>query len=125
MRLKVGDLVIAAGVACTALALLFTLSPRQSGGDIVAVITQNNAELYRIELSTLNAPETLAIDDAYHLTIEAERGRIRVEKSDCPDQVCVETGWISLPGQVSACVPAGVVIRIEGSAASDLDVILK
>ncbi|MFO7611599.1 MAG: NusG domain II-containing protein [Clostridia bacterium] len=39
-------------------------------------------------------------------------GSIRFEKSDCPDQICVNTGRISSPGQFSACLPNGVTLKI-------------
>ena len=44
-----------------------------------------------------------------------EDGTIRFEASDCPDQVCVQTGWVSRLGQVSACVPGHLILSVNGS----------
>ena len=39
-------------------------------------------------------------------------GRIRFEKSDCPDKVCVHSGWLRRSGEVAACLPNGFVLKI-------------
>lgn len=51
--------------------------------------------------------------DGVEMEIEIKKGRIRVARSDCPKQICVNMGWIKTPGQVIACVPNEVVIEIE------------
>ncbi|MBQ9964046.1 MAG: NusG domain II-containing protein [Clostridia bacterium] len=53
------------------------------------------------------------------LTVEIVGGRARVRESRCPDQVCVNSGWLSQNGQVAACVPAGVSVRIVGEPVVD------
>jgi hypothetical protein len=62
--------------------------------------------------------------ERYNL-IMAEDGRIRVAEADCPDQICVRTGWISSAPQQIVCLPYRVVIRLESSGATDLDDITK
>ncbi len=60
-----------------------------------------------------------------HLTLEVREGRIRFSESDCPDRVCVNTGFISVNGQVAACVPARILVRITGEPdESDPDIII-
>ncbi len=49
------------------------------------------------------------------LTVEIADGRVCVAHSDCPDQVCVHSGWLSHSGQAAACVPAGVCVRLVGA----------
>lgn len=44
-----------------------------------------------------------------------ENGKIRFHESNCPDQVCVNTGFIHRSGEIAACVPAGVLVRVVGS----------
>lgn len=61
-----------------------------------------------------------------HYDLLLENGRIRFSKNTCPDQVCIQTGFISKPGQVAACIPAQTLVRISGNAANqDIDVIIK
>lgn len=53
-------------------------------------------------------------------------GKIRFAKSTCPDQICVHTGLISRSGEIAACVPANVLVRIiKEKQSQDPDVILK
>jgi len=60
-----------------------------------------------------------------HFDILLSTGMVRFQKSDCPDQICVHTGFISKPGQVSACIPAQVLVRITGDTSNnDVDVII-
>jgi hypothetical protein len=112
---KRADLAVAAAILCAAAALAFCLyggSPRDGG--LEAVVLRGGAELRRIDLSALSEPVTLDIDGAYPLTLSAERGRIRFLTASCPDRVCVHTGWLDAGGRAAACVPAGVLLRVEG-----------
>ena len=52
--------------------------------------------------------------------IQVERGRIRVSHADCPDQICVDQGWISDGTVPIVCLPHGLVIEITGGG-EDLD----
>ena len=53
----------------------------------------------------------------YPITVEAERGRIRVAHSDCPSQDCVHTGWVSRSGGQIVCLPNRLVITVTGGTA--------
>ncbi len=46
----------------------------------------------------------------------------RVVSSPCPLQICVRTGEIRRPGQVAACVPNRVAVRVMGRKAGDAGV---
>jgi hypothetical protein len=60
-----------------------------------------------------------------HLAILFQDGSVRFSESTCPDQVCVQTGQMSKPGQTAACIPAGVLVRVTGDNVSDgADVII-
>lgn len=65
---------------------------------------------------SLSAPLTRTVEgrDGYTLTLEIAHGRIRVQSADCPDHVCVNTGWLERDGQTAACLPAGVVVTVRG-----------
>jgi hypothetical protein len=41
-------------------------------------------------------------------------GKIRFLSSPCDGKQCVYTGWISQSGEIAACVPNGVSVRILG-----------
>lgn len=57
--------------------------------------------------------------------VEADNGRIRVKAADCPDQLCVRTGWIRVSPQQIVCLPYRVVIKIESPRPTDVDEITK
>ena len=47
-----------------------------------------------------------------------------VTDSDCPTQDCVHTGVITRAGQSIVCLPAQVVVHLEGTASDAPDVIV-
>jgi hypothetical protein len=61
--------------------------------------------------------------DGVEMEIEVKRGKIRVARSDCPKQICVNMGWIKTPGQVIACVPNEVVVEIDSGDFERLDAV--
>ncbi len=102
---------------------LFFMAPANGTGD--AIVTVNSKDSYRFTLSDIQSTQDTAIDaNGYHVVIRTELGKIRFLTADCPDQVCVHTGWLSAQGRMAACVPANVVVRIEGNS-SDIDVVLE
>ena len=56
--------------------------------------------------------------------IEMQAGKVRVSEADCPNQDCVEQGWISNAGQQIVCLPHKLVVNItDEDAASAYDVV--
>jgi len=49
----------------------------------------------------------------------------RVISSPCPEQICVRAGAIHRQGDLNACVPNRVVIRIVGSSEDAVDAIVR
>lgn len=56
----------------------------------------------------------LPLKDDEHSEVEFKQGKVRIKYADCPDKICVKTGWISKPGEMIVCIPYKVVIRISG-----------
>ena len=50
----------------------------------------------------------------------------RDKEDSSPDQIAVQTGWVSQPGQTSICLPHGLMIEIISTepATSDNDTII-
>ena len=56
--------------------------------------------------------------------IEVQAGKVRVSEADCPNQDCVEQGWISKAGQQIVCLPHKLVVNItDEDAGSTYDVV--
>ncbi len=112
-----------------------------SGGVLWAVYNNSvsnkpaNAEIYykselikTVDLSkgqdkTFSIPQSDHV--IFHLTAD---GRIRFEDSDCPDKVCIKTGWLSKVGQTAACLPNEVFLKIvpqnNNRSDNDIDMII-
>ncbi len=58
-----------------------------------------------------------------NLELEIASGKVRVRQANCPNQICVRSGWISRTGQTIICVPNQVILRIEGEALSPVDAV--
>ena len=117
-------MVILVILSAAALSFFITMFP-DGHDDPVAVVTRHGVEIYRIELQELEDRKELEIYEKYRNLIVAEKGRICFMEADCPDRVCVNTGWISRPGQVAVCLPAGVVIKITGQENDQVDIYLR
>lgn len=79
----------------------------------IAVITQDNKLVERIDLDTVTVAREIEIIGKYHEIIAVEKGRIRFKEADCPNKICVNTGWLEEPGDVAVCLPNRVVVRID------------
>lgn len=114
-----GDLLIAGAALALALGMLIGGRLLQRPGK-TAVITAPEGEF----TLSLDTPVIRVVEgkNGIILTIEVSDGRIRVKDSGCPDQICVNSGWLSSAGQTAACVPAAVAVRVTGDRA-DVDIV--
>ena len=108
------DALVALAVVLLAVvsALCFYLPKNQSGA-LTVVIDISGQEVRRVPLSDFT--EATVTSRGYTLHIAAEGGAVSVTDSDCPTQDCVHTGAISRAGQSIVCLPAQVVVHLEGS----------
>lgn len=59
-------------------------------------------------------------DNQYNI-VEIDGPRIRVKEDNSPDQIAVNTGWISQAGQLSICLPHQLIIEIQTPEGVDND----
>jgi len=84
-------------------------------GDLRLEIYTNGQLYQKINLPEASTREIMVpAADGHYNVVEIERGRARVKESDCPDQICVNTGWVSQPGQTAICAPNKFNIVIKG-----------
>lgn len=129
------DALVALAVALLAAvtALLFYL-PRTQSDQLTLVITVGGQEQSRTPVTQLpDGPVRIEGRGGYTLTLSpsysdlpfSPEWSVRVSGSDCPGQDCVHTGAISRAGQSIVCLPAQVVVYLEGTpAAGQPDVIV-
>ena len=108
------DLVLLAALAGCALLLVLFL--RLFSQDAVRVCLYYNNEL--VWSATLSENTDYYFDGAH---IEVRDGRARFSENDCPDSVCVNTGWLSSQGEYAVCVPKCLLLKLEGAAADEVD----
>jgi len=56
--------------------------------------------------------------------VEIDGYRIRVQRDNSPDQIGVNTGWISRPGQTIVVLPHRFLIRIEAVDGYEEDIVI-
>jgi|GEM_PF-1261105 len=79
----------------------------QVSGKQVVQIKLDHEDYYTI--SGVLGPVLIAVDGS----------GVRILDARCPDKLCVRTGAINRAGEWIACVPNGLIIRIEGDTGVD------
>ena len=118
------DALVVIAVLALALALLFPLLPKGSGGETLCTVSQNGETLDSFPLRETAAQETRVYGD-YTVTFNA--GHIHIESAPCANQDCVHTGWISRAGQSIVCLPGRFVVELSATDGSDpgFDIVVK
>lgn len=112
----IGAVLVVSGIAAAAIYFWH-------GTGTVACVYQDGELLERINLDTVTAPYSFTVHwkDGGENTVTVERGRIRVSEADCPDRICVRTGWISDGVTPIVCLPNRLSIRIQSD---DVDAVV-
>lgn len=128
--LRWGDFVIAAIIVILA-AGLFGLAAQVSARPAAAVVLLLDGQVIRTwdaDRLMAGGEETLTAN-GLHYRLEWTEGKIRFAEADCPDQVCVLSGWVGRRGSISACVPGGLILKAVGepqtTETDEVDVIIR
>ena len=115
--LKKGDIILLASLLTIVLGFTMfnILKSNKEQGSNIAVIRHGDEIVETINLDSIEEPKRIVISGDYNVVALAEKGRVRFEKSDCPDKLCVNTGWLTKKGDVAVCLPNRTIIKIEGS----------
>lgn len=117
--LKKGDIILL-GIISAAIVISFAAvsTYKRSGNDTdkVAVIKMKDEIIKSIDLSTVKEPQKIEVSGKHIQVVLVERGRIRFLEADCPDKICVNTGWLSEKGDMAVCIPNSTMIKIEGQS---------
>ena len=83
---------------------------------VTAQIYQYGELVEEVRLDQVTGSYTIPLsgEDGSENLVEVEPGRIRVVSANCPDQVCVNQGWISDASVPVVCLPHQVVLEITG-----------
>jgi len=117
--LKKGDFLII-GIVMVAVVFSFVYISHyrkaDNGAHKVAIIKVKDKVVKSIDLDTVTEPQRIEISGEYNQVVLVENGRIRFVEAECPDKVCVNTGWLSDKGDMAVCIPNSAMIKIEGQS---------
>ena len=118
MKTKTWMIIIAAAAAAcaAAAALIFFFRPAGTTAEIV----KDGVVIRTVDLSTAAEEYSIEIGEADgdRNTVTVRPGAICVSCADCPDKICVNTGWITKDSAYPiVCLPHRLVVRIVGGDA--------
>ncbi len=118
---RIGDLLPVALCLLAAIALPLT-AVFAVEADTLRVQTPNGVQTY-----PLDTDGTIFVNgnNDIGLTILILDGKARVSEADCPDKLCVHTGWLEANGDTAACLPAGVLISVDNRQDSGVDAVAR
>ena len=109
------DILLVAALLLVALAAWGLLRLTRARG-AEAVVTVDGAAVAALPLSE-DAVLTVGEGQGFSNVIEVSGGRVRVRDADCPDRLCVRTGWVSRDGESIVCLPHKLVVTVRGGEA--------
>ena len=114
------DALVALAVALLAAACVAFTWLGSTDTDLQAVISVDGEEVERIDLTKLAEPaEKVVQANGYTLHLTMDASGVTMAESDCPTQDCVHTGTVSRSGQSIVCLPARVIVQLEGTVEGD------
>lgn len=124
--MKKNDVIIIIVVILLALMGMFIINKHNSSSGRIAKITIDENIVEEIDLDSIVEGEEYEIElvkDHSYATVSKEG--IKIHKSDCRDQICVETGMAKKNGDMIVCLPYKIVIEVTDSnnVTNDVDAI--
>ncbi len=107
--LTLADKVLVFVLACVVAVSVSLVSALTHQGTSVVVEVQGSP-VYRLDLREERSVEIRGVQGVLH--VQVRDGKVAVIDADCPNHVCVRTGWRSRAGEVIVCVPNKTIVRI-------------
>ena len=109
MRITKKEIFIILGIISAALIALLVINLTSQKGK-TAVITVENTAVKEADLSDNGE---FAVNGIENVTFEIKDGSIRIKENDCPDKICVKTGWINKTHERIICMPKKLIVEIK------------
>ena len=106
---------VVAIVALVVVCAIMIIVPRftESENDLYAYIDFNGEIVREINLTKASDEEFEIRALADHVVkFQIEDHKIRFLESECPDKICVHTGWLSRENDIAACLPNRVTLFV-------------
>lgn len=103
-------LIIALVLGC----LLWMFWPKPQGPQRIASVWVNGSTVLEFDLNTTE-DEVISLEEYVHhpVSLEVKSGAVRFLESDCPDKICVNTGFLREDGDLASCLPNKVIVTVE------------
>lgn len=117
-----------AGLLAASIAAAWYVRTQAAPGRVANIYVDGEC-VKSIQLDRVTRTETFTVQGpAGENHILVEPGRICVESADCPDQICVQQGWLTNQQEPIVCLPNHLVIQLEETEKSsgwDIDAVIK
>lgn len=117
MRLKRGDLLLTALILFAAAAAFLLLRRAKPAAGPYAVISINGETVRSLYLPDLQDGDRMFTDRGITYIVTVREGGIAMKQIDCPDHICVKTGFIKDSGRPIVCMPNRLIISLAKDAA--------
>ncbi|MCL2492967.1 MAG: NusG domain II-containing protein [Clostridiales bacterium] len=105
---KRSDIILIGILLAAAVSVYLFVSSQPAGGAAAEVIYGGKV----VMTVDLTKDRTFSLPEKPNVVFQVKNDSIAFTKSDCPDQICVHTGFISKPGQMAACLPNDLMLKI-------------
>ncbi len=86
-------------------------------GAVVATVTLDNQEVLTVDLQGAEDQEFSILDKTgKDITFQIKDHAIRFLHSDCPDKICVNTGFLRKDGDIATCLPNKVILTVSAQS---------
>ena len=110
------DIGILGGVLITAAVLYAAWYFGHRADTVYGRITVDGLAVKTVDLS---ADGTFSLPQRPNILFNVQNGAAAFIASDCPDQICVNSGYLSHPGQTAVCLPNRTSLAIVGTGGQD------
>ena len=117
MVLRNDTLIIFIILAAAAGSLIFRAARADKNSGVICELFVDNKLQSYIDLSK---DADIKVPGRENIVLSVKKRSIAFILSDCPDKICVKTGYISQPGQMAVCLPNRTAVKIV-SAKPDID----
>lgn len=93
--------------------ILWLARPQSTAGHILAVITVGETTVRTIDLTTAKDQDFSILEETgLPIVFQIRDHAIRFLSSDCPDKVCINTGFLKNDMDVACCLPNQTLLSL-------------
>lgn len=114
--MKKGDIILVVCIIITSLVSIYLLNFSSSSTSKKYIEVVVDGKVYKkVFINDLNYEQKIRINtkEGYNL-VHIHDGKVEIIEADCKDKICVNTASIDKKGQIIACLPHKLYVKILG-----------